>query len=331
MNIHGMNSTQVMVRLESAKDYLDQIVRSGHGDGVSILSVSKLSDQDAKNNIFRINLNHSLYLVIKLGDEKKLRNELNGMQYASQNGVPNPGVFSSQLSAENPVGIPFFLMGYVATIPFRDIIAGNLGQQGCVGDRKEPSYSNSAALDIHFEQCLPIIRKLHHPTGRHNYCYQRDISANVFITLKKMIDEIADTDCKEAYFSWLKSTLDLYTINRDVFTSSREVHLHGDLSPSNLCHTTQGIVLIDWEYYQLGDSAVDTAYFAEKNFLIDSAKPSMVERLVSEYSGEDPSFRKRFLFQTALIKIRESLAGYISFNNIQQFMDHDFKEGFNND
>ncbi|HEX2504391.1 MAG TPA: aminoglycoside phosphotransferase family protein [Miltoncostaeaceae bacterium] len=54
-------------------------------------------------------------------------------------------------------------------------------------------------------------------------------------------------------------------------------HLHGDLAEANIVWGPRGPVLVDWEFWRMGDPAEEIAYLAEVNRLPDAVLTAVLE------------------------------------------------------
>jgi aminoglycoside phosphotransferase (APT) family kinase protein len=129
-----------------------------------------------------------------------------------------------------------------------------------------------------------------------------------YLYLKGAIQNMAKPEARKQLTHVLNALFKYYGDNQEAFAKSRLCKLHGDLDITNIAHTPEGIMLIDWEHYHEGDSAEDIAYFLERNLLLPKKQFDEQKGIIQErYSKKDATFPVRLYFYTPLMRLQATV------------------------
>jgi fructosamine-3-kinase len=293
MNIYQNQPEQVESFVKSQSYFLESRLKEKLSPDRFIESISRNPNQYGRKSIYNLNLSDNTTIVLKLNSKGSAENEVKGMNYANSSSIPSPKLIDFYLDSTNPLKNNFLLMDYIDIIPFEEFYQG---------DEIVHMFGKNYKINIneiksHIKEASELCLKLHQKSGDKNSTYTTNKMKQLFNGFKEKIGDNASLE-KE-----LTTLFKYYEENKTDFNNSPEYHLHGDLDPSNLPHTKNGIVLIDWENYHKGDCAEDIAYFALRNFLIPKDFNEQIEKISDQYSKKDSSFNKRLKFHLHLSDI----------------------------
>ena len=299
MNIYQHTPEQVESFVRSQSPFLDERIKATYEPDLSLASISRNSNQGGRKSIYNLHLSDGTAVVLKLYSKEGAQREVEGMNYADLSKLPNPGLFDYDLTNSNPLQNAFLLMGYVDITPVKEMFQGSYEVQKW---GKEFRVDQDVLRD-HIKEASGVCLQLHQISATKNSMYSSEAMKQLFEKYQSMIRQRIDQSSQEELITGLEGLFRYYEENQVAFQESPEYHLHGDLDPSNLPHTRNGIVLIDWENYHKGDCAEDVAYFAERNLWISEDVEEQIGQICEGYSKKDSTFGTRLGFHLPLSKL----------------------------
>jgi len=303
MDIFNDDVAEIESFVRAHSQFLDERIKISVNSGLTLESITRNLNQGGRKSIYNLYLSDGNIIVLKLYSnkdvKKRVKNEVEGIKYASTLGIPTPGLIDYVMLTDNPLQNAFLLMGYVDSIPFETVFQGDY-------EFKRRGFSfkvNYEALREHIQDATDSCFNLHQISAPRNPMYTPKRMSYLFRKYQKWIREAIESSSQEALIAGLGDLFRYYENHKDSFLKSQEYHLHGDLDPTNIIHTKKGIVLVDWEHYHKGDCAEDIAYFAERNMLIAKDAEEQIGRICENYSRKDSTFGTRLGFHIPLSKL----------------------------
>jgi aminoglycoside phosphotransferase (APT) family kinase protein len=299
----NLSAEEVERQVRKKISYLEGIVNNALETDVGLSSIQRNPNQGGRKSIYDLNLTDGSKLVLKLSKPCSIKQEIIGMKYAEETGIPAPGIIYSKETKHNPLGIPFIIMDYLCTRPLWQLFSGNVpikrfGREHSV---------NPVAIQQHVYDSLQIIQALH-ASHQLSCAHTPEQMQNEYERIKKLIQERKDPDDQECLIMTLDKLFKFYRDNQDSFAKAKSSRLHGDLCISNIAYTPEGIMLIDWEHYHEGDCAEDIAYFLERNLLLPEKQHKEHKGIITEqYSKKDATFPVRLHFYTPLTRLQATI------------------------
>lgn len=306
MDIYYASRESILKDVKRLTSYLDSIVEESIDPSLYVSRIGLNSTQQFRKHIFDLKLSDERKIILKLVGNREIDFEIEGMKYAKSNNVPAPDLLYFESTKKNPFKLPFLLMEYVKLRDSQELFQGDelVIRWGGVLSIDKEKMNNKIARTV------PIIQKLHQPTGLKNYSYQ-----NIFSNYGT---EYLDSNLKKRA-ELLKL---FFEKNKEMFIESPYYPIHGDLDSTNVADTNNGIVLIDWEKFNWSDATKDIAYFMERNVFFD--EKGFISLINNHYQTFDETFSKRLMFQRAITKFEHHL--YFNFDpqDFLNFVDQNF-------
>jgi hypothetical protein len=300
MRIYEHDIKEVEAFVQSHIGYLDEVLRIAKPNS-KIERIIRNPDQGARKALYDLYLSDDAIVVLKLFGKKGIEQEIAGLNYASSVGVPNPGLICYELNPDkkiNSLQNPFLMMGHVILKPVEMMFTGDYklkkcGRELCV---------NREALDQYIQEASDLMIGFHQMSSQINPAYHADNMKRLFESYQDLFERKVAPRLQHDLTSELINAFSFFEANQTSFQSA-EYFLHGDLDPTNIAHTPDGLALIDFECFHTGDSAEDIAYFIHRNVLIPKDAEEQIGSICENYSKNDASFTTRLKFHLQLSKL----------------------------
>ena len=283
---YSKEEAEAFVRQRSA--YLNERVKAFISHDVDLIGVRRNPHPYRKKNIYELDLSNGTKIILKLCRKDRIKNEVQGMNYATLVGIPHAGLIGYEDSVNNPFENPFLLMSYLEdTKPITELIE-----------------EDAEVKDQHIRDSLNIIEALHTPRICMDASYHQRKMTELFDEHKRSIQRNPKPDDRDQIIRELEELFSFHENHREAFTSASVCHLHGDLAVQNFIHTEDGIRLIDWAAYRMGDYVEDMAYFIGCTFYLTELvlnPQEHIDMITELYSRKDPTFSVRLKFYTSLV------------------------------
>lgn len=295
---------EVERQVQRQSDYLEGILNSTLETETGLSSIQRNPNQGRRESIYELNLADSSKLILKLSKPWSVREEIAGLKYAEKTGIPAPGIIYSDETKNSPLGIPFIIMDYLCTETPRQLFSGGVPIKRFGRERSV----DPIAIQQHVFDSLRVIQALHKPLSATSPGSTPMQKHEEYLYLKGAIQNMAKPEARKQLTHVLNALFKYYGDNQEAFAKSRLCKLHGDLDITNIAHTPEGIMLIDWEHYHEGDCAEDIAYFIERNLLLPEKQfEEQKGKILEKYSKKDTTFPKRLHFYTPLARLQATI------------------------
>ena len=288
---YSKEEAEAFVRQRS--EYLGERVKELIGRDVDLTGIRRNPHPYRKKNIYELDLSNGTKIILKLCRKDRVRNEVQGMNYATLVGILHAELIGYEDSVNNPFENPFLLMRYLEDVkPITKLIE-----------------EDAEVKDQHIRDSLNIIEALHTPRICMDAVYHQRKMTELFDEHKRSIQRNPKPDDRDQLAQELEAVFDFYENHRGVFTRACVCHLHGDLAVQNFIHTEDGIRLIDWAFYHIGDYAEDMAYFIDCTFHLTKLvrnPQEYIDMITERYSRTDPEFSMRLEFYTSFMNYQRS-------------------------